>query len=231
MFRPGASTLYAECDHPGCDAVFDVATLNEQAARKTLHEHGWFSVDDGSRVAILCITHKPQNPVAKRLQETPVSAEAHEAVAASVGEHFPKWSEAVDHPLHYGGADNPYEAIKVIEAWQLDFNLGNAAKYICRAGKKGDALEDLRKSRWYLERAIKNLETSAEKMPARAFVKCDHCEAEAEFFCVCRRCQREAYAKQIDEVFFSCSQHRAEVAEKHHWIRNTSPVWADRVKP
>jgi len=33
-------------------------------------------------------------------------------------------------PLHYGGKDNPYEAIKVIDAWDLDFNLGNVVKYI-----------------------------------------------------------------------------------------------------
>lgn len=62
--------------------------------------------------------------------------------------------EAVDHPPHYGGADNPYEAIKVIEAWQLGFCLGNCVKYISRAGKKGDALTDLAKAKWYLEREI-----------------------------------------------------------------------------
>jgi hypothetical protein len=39
-------------------------------------------------------------------------------------------------PAHYGGADNPYEAIKVIEAWKLGFCLGNTVKYISRAGKK-----------------------------------------------------------------------------------------------
>ena len=44
----------------------------------------------------------------------------------------------VEHPAHYGGENNPYEAIKVIEAWSLNFNLGNAVKYISRAGKKGD---------------------------------------------------------------------------------------------
>jgi hypothetical protein len=32
-------------------------------------------------------------------------------------------SGAVDHPDHYGGADSPYEAIKVVEAWNLDFYL------------------------------------------------------------------------------------------------------------
>jgi len=62
--------------------------------------------------------------------------------------------ETINHPAHYGGADNPYEAIKVIEAWDLGFCLGNAIKYISRAGKKGDAVEDLMKARWYLDRAI-----------------------------------------------------------------------------
>lgn len=64
--------------------------------------------------------------------------------------------EQVNHPKHYGGADNPYEAIKVIEAWGLGFCLGNTAKYISRAGKKDDAVEDLEKARWYLDREINN---------------------------------------------------------------------------
>lgn len=63
-------------------------------------------------------------------------------------------TETVNHPPHYGGADNPYEVIKVIEAWSLDFHLGNAVKYIARAGKKGPTLEDLRKAQWYLNRSI-----------------------------------------------------------------------------
>lgn len=78
-------------------------------------------------------------------------------------------SDPVNHPDHYGGADNPYEAIKVIEAWGLGFCLGNTAKYISRAGRKtlpgdtfGDAfvrnLEDLKKARWYLDREIGRLE-------------------------------------------------------------------------
>ena len=66
--------------------------------------------------------------------------------------------EAVNHPQHYGGADNPYEAIKVIEAWQLGFCLGNTVKYISRAGKKDDVLQDLKKARWYLDREISNRE-------------------------------------------------------------------------
>lgn len=67
-------------------------------------------------------------------------------------------TEAVNHPAHYGGADNPYEAIKVIEAWGLGFNLGNTVKYISRAGKKDAIVQDLKKAAWYLEREIANLE-------------------------------------------------------------------------
>lgn len=66
--------------------------------------------------------------------------------------------EAVDHPAHYGGTDNPYEAIKVIEAWGLGFCLGNTVKYIVRAGKKDATVQDLKKSRWYLDREIQRLE-------------------------------------------------------------------------
>lgn len=69
-------------------------------------------------------------------------------------------AEAVDHPAHYGGADDPFEAIKVIEAWGLGFCLGNAVKYISRAGKKGSKLEDLKKARWYVDREIATLEKS-----------------------------------------------------------------------
>lgn len=62
----------------------------------------------------------------------------------------------VEHPQHYGGEANPYEAIKVIEAWRLGFHLGNVVKYISRAGKKDPdkRLEDLKKARWYLDRCI-----------------------------------------------------------------------------
>lgn len=71
-----------------------------------------------------------------------------------------KTGEQVDHPSHYGGADNPYEAIKVIEAWSLGFCLGNAVKYIARAGKKDNnrLLQDLQKARWYINHEIERLE-------------------------------------------------------------------------
>ena len=69
----------------------------------------------------------------------------------------------VDHPDHYGGKDNPYEAIRVIEAWDLNFHLGNVVKYISRAGKKGEGLEDLEKALWYLSRHVENVQNTGDK--------------------------------------------------------------------
>ena len=72
--------------------------------------------------------------------------------------------DAVEHPSHYGDEDDPYEAIKVIEAWNLDFCLGNVLKYISRAGRKDPAkeVEDLSKAVWYLNRRIEQLKEEEE---------------------------------------------------------------------
>lgn len=58
----------------------------------------------------------------------------------------------VNHPSHYQG--NKFEVIDIIEDYNLGFNLGNAIKYILRAGKKNDYVEDLKKAIWYLQREI-----------------------------------------------------------------------------
>ena len=73
-------------------------------------------------------------------------------------------TDNVNHPTHYGGEENLYEAIKVIEAWELGFCLGNAVKYIARAGKKDPAkeIEDLEKAVWYLRREIERLRREKE---------------------------------------------------------------------
>ena len=72
----------------------------------------------------------------------------------------------IDHPAHYAKG-RKYEPIKVINDWDLNFNLGNTIKYISRAGRKQDfenqdqlskTLEDLRKARWYLDYEITRLE-------------------------------------------------------------------------
>lgn len=70
-------------------------------------------------------------------------------------------TEMVQHPKHYGGEDNPYEVIKVCEAWELDKDayLFNVVKYVARAGKKNadKELEDLEKALFYLNRKIENI--------------------------------------------------------------------------
>lgn len=60
-------------------------------------------------------------------------------------------TDNVNHPSHYAEGRR-FEPIDVIEDWGLDFHLGNAVKYISRAGRKGDAREDIEKAVWYLNR-------------------------------------------------------------------------------
>ncbi len=76
-------------------------------------------------------------------------------ISLSEGFAIMQEKENVDHPAHYGG-DVMYEVIKVIENWDLGFRLGSVIKYIARAGKKGDDLEDLEKALWYLKREIQS---------------------------------------------------------------------------
>lgn len=62
----------------------------------------------------------------------------------------------ITNPGHYCFSN--IEPIQVIQEWKLNFCLGNAIKYIARAGKKGDKLEDLKKAKQYLEFEIKRME-------------------------------------------------------------------------
>ena len=65
-----------------------------------------------------------------------------------------KVGSAVEHPFHYN--TGRIELIDFIEDQQLGFHLGNAVKYICRAGRKDPVKkkEDIEKSIWYLERYL-----------------------------------------------------------------------------
>lgn len=62
-------------------------------------------------------------------------------------------SSQVNKPVHYQ-TDSGMEAIDVIEAFNLGFNLGNAAKYLLRAGKKDSRTIDLEKALWYIQREL-----------------------------------------------------------------------------
>ena len=60
--------------------------------------------------------------------------------------------DPVNHPKHYTSHPSGVECIQITE--HMIFNLGNAIKYIWRADEKNDAIEDLRKARWYIDREI-----------------------------------------------------------------------------
>lgn len=65
-------------------------------------------------------------------------------------------NDPVNHPKHYTSHPSGVECIQVTE--HMNFNLGNAVKYIWRAGDKGNMIEDLKKAQWYLTREIVRLE-------------------------------------------------------------------------
>ncbi len=64
--------------------------------------------------------------------------------------------DVVNYPAHYTSHPSGIECIQVTE--HMGFNLGNAVKYIWRADEKGNALEDLRKAAWYVQREIEKRE-------------------------------------------------------------------------
>lgn len=64
----------------------------------------------------------------------------------------PHKHDPVNHPKHYTNHPSGVECITVTE--HMGFCLGNAMKYIWRADEKHDAIEDLRKAKWYIEREI-----------------------------------------------------------------------------
>lgn len=61
--------------------------------------------------------------------------------------------DRVDHPDHY--QSQGIEVIEIIDSFELDFYRGNIIKYVLRADKKDDEVEDLKKALWYLNRLIR----------------------------------------------------------------------------
>ena len=73
--------------------------------------------------------------------------------------------DVVNNPSHYAEG-REFETIDVIEDWGLGYHLGNAVKYISRAGRKQNTIEDLRKAVWYVNREIDRLEGDTQKEEA-----------------------------------------------------------------
>jgi len=61
-------------------------------------------------------------------------------------------SDLVNHPVHYQGSK--FEVIDIINDYKLNFELGNAIKYILRADKKGNKKQDIEKAIWYLNHEL-----------------------------------------------------------------------------
>lgn len=70
-------------------------------------------------------------------------------------------NDNVNHPRHYTSHPAGIEAITIVE-W-FNFNIGNAIKYLWRAGLKGDAVEDLKKACWYVQREIERIRGSEQR--------------------------------------------------------------------
>lgn len=77
-----------------------------------------------------------------------------------IGGDTPK--ELVHHPAHYCYSE--YEPKDVIRAWGLNFNLGSAVKYIARAGRKDDILQELNKAKQFIEFEIEAIEKERAKI-------------------------------------------------------------------
>ena len=92
---------------------------------------------------------------------------------------------AVKSPKHYTEGRR-FEPKDVIRDWKLNFNLGSALKYIARAGRKGDIIEDLEKAREYLSFEVEALKAERERIntpPTHANCKCKLEEKEPDVKC------------------------------------------------
>ena len=118
--------------------------------------------------------------------------------------------DPVNHPSHY--TDGGIETIDFIEAKKLPYHLGNAVKYISRAGKKDDEVQDLKKAVWYINRYIELrekekitlvdgdnrvevLDERTGERERRLCYNCMHCDKEALLpagfgFAFCRKNQK-----------------------------------------
>lgn len=68
-------------------------------------------------------------------------------------------TDPVNHPPHYTAHPSGIECIQITE--HMNFCIGNAVKYLWRAGKKGSAIEDLKKAKYYIDREIARIEKSS----------------------------------------------------------------------
>ena len=133
--------LYEHCENRNADC--DTCILNKR-------EFMWSTPcdDNCGCPSFLEISEYELDKAIKLVQESKELDKAHDT---------DKLMDAVNHPAHYN--DGNIEVIDYIEDKNLNFNLGNAVKYISRAGKKdkNKEVEDLEKASFYINREISRL--------------------------------------------------------------------------
>ncbi len=77
--------------------------------------------------------------------------------------------DPVARPKHYNSHPSGIECIQIVE--HMGFCIGNAIKYLQRADEKGNAIEDLKKSLWYINREIEKRERQQNMMPETVSVR------------------------------------------------------------
>lgn len=88
-------------------------------------------------------------------------------------------NDNVEHPAHYKAHASGVECIQITE--HMNFCLGNAVKYIWRADEKGNAIEDLKKAAWYIEREIQRRQPESDEEPIISWSFADSAEPKITF--------------------------------------------------
>ena len=160
MFGVGIHTIYGirHFDKKNSTAATIASGGSEPPNCTVAHQHDGFVKVTGKYKSVLITEEQYGNldPVqvsnlSYSLNKIPARMQTPQTVTPTV-------NDPVNQPSHYkvGGV----ETIDFIEAKGLGYHLGNVVKYITRAGHKGtnQGLQDLRKARWYLDRAIEKNE-------------------------------------------------------------------------
>ena len=121
--------------------IYTITDCDDRAGRKAVNISG-VNTPDGWLLA-------------NRFQDLITSEPVHEDVTLDI-------SDPVNHPVHYTNHPSGVEAITVTE--HMGFCLGNVMKYIWRADLKDDAIEDLEKAAWYLQREIVKRKSNGVKL-------------------------------------------------------------------
>ena len=130
------------------DTTYQVVYMVRQGVRK--REKFW--AENGLPPAMTSMPEDRDGFVYRWIDTNQLDESAKDALASQLITMEEPASDPVNHPAHYktGGI----ETIDFIEAKELNYNLGNAVKYISRAEHKGNKQQDLEKAVWYLNREL-----------------------------------------------------------------------------